>query len=62
MRIPLPRVFHGAAQIVESYDEERQCFRIRVHVRNPLFGTLFAYKGSFTGTRKDGSGGSRNEA
>ncbi len=46
-KIPLPRFLYGEANIVESYDETKQCFRIHVQVRNPLIGSLFSYKGTF---------------
>lgn len=46
-KIPLPKLLYGEAKIVESYDEELQCFRIHVQVRNPLIGSLFSYKGTF---------------
>jgi len=46
-KIPLPRFLYGEANIVESYDETKQCFRIHVQVRNPLIGSLFSYRGTF---------------
>lgn len=62
MRIPLPGFLYGTAQIVESYDEERACFCIRVNVRNPLVGTVFAYNGTFTETDDGGQGDDSHEA
>lgn len=46
-RLPLPKLLYGVAHIVESYDDERECFVISVEVRNPLVGTIFAYQGTF---------------
>ncbi|MDA1632380.1 MULTISPECIES: DUF4166 domain-containing protein [Bacillus cereus group] len=46
-KIPLPKLLYGEAKIVESYDDESQCFRIHVQVRNPLISSLFSYKGTF---------------
>jgi len=46
-KVPLPRFLYGEANIVESYDETLQCFRIHVQVSNPLIGSLFSYKGTF---------------
>ncbi|WP_038813000.1 DUF4166 domain-containing protein [Bacillus anthracis] len=46
-KIPLPRFLYGEANIVESYDETKQCFRIHVQVRNPLIGSLLSYRGTF---------------
>ncbi|MEC3090615.1 DUF4166 domain-containing protein, partial [Bacillus tropicus] len=46
-KISLPKFLYGEANIVESYDDELQCFRIHVQVRNPLMGSLFSYKGTF---------------
>ncbi|GAB6992203.1 DUF4166 domain-containing protein [Paenibacillus pini] len=47
LRVPLPTFLHGKAYIIESYDDQTDEFRIRVHVYNSLVGTLFEYKGSF---------------
>lgn len=46
-RIPLPKMFYGYTLVKESYDDNNGCYLIEVHVDNPLFGTLFFYKGSF---------------
>ncbi|MEH6892558.1 DUF4166 domain-containing protein [Bacillus sp. JJ864] len=48
MKIPLPKFLYGQAKIVESYDDELECYRIHVQVQNPLLGPLFSYKGTFT--------------
>jgi len=45
--IPLPKCLHGNARIIESFQEEMDCFHVEVHVSNPLVGTLFSYKGYF---------------
>lgn len=47
MKIPLPKFLYGEAKITESYDDELDCYRIHVQVRNPLLGPLFSYKGTF---------------
>ncbi|KOS28477.1 hypothetical protein ADK17_10430 [Bacillus anthracis] len=47
-KIPLPRFLYGEANIVESYDETKQCFRIHVQVRYPaLLLSLLSYRGTF---------------
>ncbi|ALC82463.1 MULTISPECIES: DUF4166 domain-containing protein [Bacillus] len=46
-RIPLPKMLYGYTLVKESYDDKNDCYLIEVHVDNPLFGTLFFYKGSF---------------
>ena len=43
-----PMLFSGRAVLRESYDDEAQCFRIHLEVRNRVFGFLFGYEGSFT--------------
>lgn len=44
-RFPAPLT--GFADVCEWYDDEDDCYRISVSVRNPIVGTIFAYKGSF---------------
>ena len=39
--------FSGVAKVCEWYDEDSGCFRIKVHVRNRVWGKLFGYSGSF---------------
>lgn len=46
-KLPLAKCLYGISRVNESYDEEKGCFTIDVHVQNPLFGTLFAYRGTF---------------
>jgi hypothetical protein len=43
-----PMLFSGRADLRESYDDEAGVFRIRLEVRNRLFGFLFGYEGEFT--------------
>ncbi|MGM7636574.1 DUF4166 domain-containing protein [Bacillus sp. Hm123] len=45
--IPLPTFLYGNASIIESFQEDKGCFHVEVHVSNPLVGTLFYYKGYF---------------
>jgi hypothetical protein len=40
-------LFSGYAEVCEWYDNERQCFRIEVVVKNRWWGRLFGYSGSF---------------
>ena len=42
-----PMVFSGIADVREWYDDAAQCFRIKVDVRNNVWGRLFGYHGSF---------------
>ncbi len=42
-----PMLFSGAADVREWFDERIGRFRISVAVRNPVFGPLFGYHGSF---------------
>ncbi|MBD2869754.1 DUF4166 domain-containing protein [Paenibacillus arenilitoris] len=42
-----PRLLTGIADVNEWYDDGEQCFRISVHVNNPLLGPVFRYEGSF---------------
>ena len=42
-----PMSLSGVAEVEESYDEDAQCFRIRVDVENRRWGKLFGYRGSF---------------
>lgn len=46
-KIPLPKFLYGEAKIKESYDDAVNCYKIHVQVRNPLFGPLFSYQGTF---------------
>jgi Domain of unknown function (DUF4166) len=42
-----PMLFSGRAEVCEWYDDEAQCFRIEVIVKNRWWGRLFGYTGSF---------------
>ena len=42
-----PMALSGYAEVCEWYDDEAQCFRIEVVVRNRRWGKLFGYSGSF---------------
>lgn len=44
---PFPMLFSGAADVREWFDERIGRFRISVDVRNPVWGRLFGYHGSF---------------
>lgn len=44
---PIPKLFQGNVLVKESYMEENEAFFIHVLITNPLFGTLFEYKGEF---------------
>jgi Domain of unknown function (DUF4166) len=43
-----PMLFSGRAELHEEFDESAGVFRIRMEVRNPVFGFLFGYEGEFT--------------
>lgn len=42
-----PMFFSGEADVCEWYDDDDQCFRIKVEVRNRRWGRLFGYNGRF---------------
>lgn len=42
-----PMLFSGRADLRESFDDEAGVFRIRMEVRNRVFGFLFGYEGEF---------------
>ncbi|WP_243697040.1 DUF4166 domain-containing protein [Labedella endophytica] len=42
-----PMIASGYAELVESYDDAAECFRIRLEVRNRVCGFLFGYEGTF---------------
>lgn len=44
----LPQALTGTADLHEWYDDNEECFRIRVTVSNPRFGPIFGYHGRFT--------------
>ncbi len=43
-----PMLFSGRAELHEQFDVTAGVFRIRMEVRNPVFGFLFGYEGEFT--------------
>lgn len=43
-----PMLFSGKAILRECYDDEAEVYRINLEVRNPVFGFLFGYRGTFT--------------
>ena len=45
-RVPL--LFSGRAELHESYDDAAGVYRIKLYVRNQVFGFLFGYEGEFT--------------
>jgi hypothetical protein len=51
VRVPEP--VGATAEVRESFDERRGCFRISVRVVNRYAGPLFGYDGSFTVTYTD---------
>jgi hypothetical protein len=42
-----PMLFSGRAELRESFDDETGEFRVRLEVRNRIFGFLFGYEGAF---------------
>lgn len=42
-----PMLFSGRAELRESFDDATGEFRISLGVRNPVFGFLFGYEGTF---------------
>jgi hypothetical protein len=45
-----PLALTGVARVCESFDEQIGKFRIKVDVRNQVFGRLFGYEGTFETT------------
>jgi hypothetical protein len=43
-----PMLFSGRAVLRESYDDDAECYRIKLEVHNQTFGFLFGYEGTFT--------------
>jgi hypothetical protein len=48
LEIPLPKIFQGLATVSEHYNDEKDVYEIRVVVKNPIIGQVFAYEGEFT--------------
>lgn len=42
-----PMLFSGCAEVCEWFDDRENRFKIRVEVRNPFWGNLFRYQGTF---------------
>ncbi|MEU3511402.1 DUF4166 domain-containing protein [Streptomyces longwoodensis] len=51
--VRVPELVGATAEVRESFDERRGCFRISVRVANRYVGPLFGYDGSFTATYAD---------
>lgn len=51
-----PMLLSGRAELRESYDDAAQVFRIRLEVRNRVFGFLFGYEGEFRCEFPDAAG------
>lgn len=47
IEIPLPRILQGMAIVSERYNDHKEVFQIKVEVKNPLLGLIFAYEGEF---------------
>lgn len=47
LEIPLPKFLQGLATVTENYNEKIHAYQIKVNVKNPLIGTVFAYEGEF---------------
>ena len=52
-----PMLFSGIDDVREWYDDDAQCFRIVVDVRNRQFGPLFGYRGHFNVSWQTVTGG-----
>jgi len=48
LRFRFPRPSTGHARVREWWDEDAECYRIRVDVTNPILGHVLGYRGSFT--------------
>jgi hypothetical protein len=44
---PFPMLFSGRAELHERFDDEAGVYRIKMEVRNRMFGFLFGYEGEF---------------
>jgi len=42
-----PMLFSGTAELYETYDDTAEVYRVRMEVRNRVFGFLFGYEGHF---------------
>ncbi|MBC6990687.1 DUF4166 domain-containing protein [Hymenobacter sp. BT491] len=50
IKFRFPMLMSGLADVEEWYDDDADCYRIKVEVLNPAFGKLFGYHGSFRPT------------
>ncbi|CAM4202114.1 DUF4166 domain-containing protein [Paenibacillus alkaliterrae] len=50
LQFRFPRLCTGSAEVNEWYDDREDCCKITVDVRNPAFGQIFRYEGSFQAT------------
>jgi len=50
-----PMLFSGRAELRESFDDDAGVFRVRLEVRNRVFGFLFGYEGEFRCTFPEAS-------
>lgn len=48
LSLTMPPMVSGRASVRESWDEDEQCFRIRVEVTHDAIGPVFGYHGRFT--------------
>jgi hypothetical protein len=53
LAFPFPMLLSGEADVSEWFDDDAQCFRIRVIVSNSHWGKLFGYTGSFQSEKVD---------
>ncbi|WP_219837433.1 DUF4166 domain-containing protein [Paenibacillus sp. R14(2021)] len=47
LQFRVPAGLTGEANIHEWYDDEAACYRIEADIRNPIFGPVFQYRGTF---------------
>lgn len=47
LQFRFPGLFTGSAEVNEWYDDDDDCYKITVDVRNPIIGPVFRYEGSF---------------
>lgn len=53
--VTMPPLVCGRASVREAWDEQEQCFRIRVEVTHDALGPVFGYHGRFTQVEVDAS-------
>lgn len=47
IEIPIPSFLRGVVEVEEGFDDAREVFTIRVHIRNRIAGRIMAYEGEF---------------